>query len=44
MIDIVKQLSEQQKELIQLINSKNFKTILRSLIEMDAKISDYLFS
>ncbi|EKY8177621.1 hypothetical protein Q7189_002771, partial [Enterococcus faecium] len=43
LIDIVKQLSEQQKELIQLINSKNFKTILRSLIEMDAKISDYLF-
>ena len=43
LINIVKQLSEQQKKLIYLINSKNFNTTLSNLIEMDAKISDYLF-
>lgn len=43
LINIVKQLCKRQKKLIYLINSKNFKTILSNLIEVDAKISDYLF-
>ncbi|MGF1947779.1 hypothetical protein [Enterococcus gallinarum] len=43
LINIVKHLEQQQRKLIHLINSTNFKITLNSLIELDAKISDYLF-
>ncbi|MDT2680471.1 DUF7006 family protein [Enterococcus gallinarum] len=43
LINIVKHLACQQKNLIHIINSDNFKSILNTLIKIDAKISNYLF-
>lgn len=42
-VDIVNKLSSQAKALIETIDGNNFKYSMKTLIEIDAKISEYLF-
>lgn len=43
LVDIVKDLSSRAKNLIKTIDGNNFKCSMESLIEIDAKVSEYLF-